>query len=83
MATLQYSWRASSVATRKLSDTKQLKPKAILKKDIILFSQVLSSLSSVLPYKYAMDLCCTCLVLYFKHLVETVNVECISRVITL
>lgn len=71
MATLQYSQRASPVATRKLPDTKELKQKATVKKDIILFSQVLSSLSSAVPYKNVMDPSCICLVLYFKHLVET------------
>lgn len=79
---LQYSWRASSVATRKLSNTKHLKQNATQKKDKILFSQVLSSLSSVVLYKYEMDISCICLVLYFKHFVETVNVEGISRVIS-
>lgn len=65
------------------SDTEELKQKSHPKKDIILISQVLSSLSSLVTYKYVMDLSCICLVLYFKHLVEAVNVEGISRVTTL
>lgn len=46
------------MATRKLSDTKELKQKSHPKKDIILFSQVLSSLFSVVTYKYVRDLSC-------------------------
>lgn len=53
-----------------------------LKKVYNPFQSSASSPFPSVPQKYVMDLSCSCLVLYFKHLVEIAKVEGISRVIT-